>query len=77
MQLPYTIVILWSDEDQCYLVHLPEFPTQKFHTHGDTYEEALKNAQEVLELLIQEYQEDGKTLPQPLSVNEQSLTTTR
>ncbi len=77
MQLPYTIVILWSDEDQCYLVHLPEFPTQTFHTHGDTYEEALKNAQEVLELLIEEYKEDGKTLPQPLSVNEQSLTKIR
>ncbi|MGK7957163.1 MAG: type II toxin-antitoxin system HicB family antitoxin [Crocosphaera sp.] len=70
MKLPYTIVILWSDEDQCYLVHLPEFHTQKFHTHGDTYEEALKNAQEVLELLIEEYKEDGKTLPQPLSVSQ-------
>nr|WP_107668780.1 type II toxin-antitoxin system HicB family antitoxin [Cyanothece sp. BG0011] len=70
IQLPLTIVILWSDEDQCYLVHLPEFPTQTFHTHGDTYEEALKNAQEVLELLIKEYQEDGKTLPQPLSANQ-------
>ncbi|EAZ93388.1 type II toxin-antitoxin system HicB family antitoxin [Crocosphaera chwakensis] len=70
MKSPYTIVILWSDEDQCYLVHLPEFPTQKFHTHGDTYEEALKNAQEVLELLIEEYKEDGKSLPQPLSVNQ-------
>ncbi|MGB5594349.1 MAG: type II toxin-antitoxin system HicB family antitoxin [Crocosphaera sp.] len=75
MKSPYTIILLWSDEDQCYLVHLPEFPTQKFHTHGDTYEEALKNAQEVLELLIEEYQEDDKTLPQPLSVNEQSLIT--
>ena len=70
MKSPYTIVILWSDEDQCYLVHLPEFPTQKFHTHGDSYEEALKNAQEVLELLIEEYKEDGKSLPQPLSVNQ-------
>lgn len=56
MKSPYTIVILWSDEDQCYLVHLPEFPTQKFHTHGDTYEEALKNAQEVLQLLIEAQQ---------------------
>ncbi len=73
MQLPYTIVILWSDEDQCYLVHLPEFPTQKFHTHGDTYEEALKNAQEVLELLIEEYKKDGKNLPQPLSVNQLAI----
>ncbi|BAZ85438.1 type II toxin-antitoxin system HicB family antitoxin [Dolichospermum compactum] len=44
-------------------VHLPEFPTQKYHTYGDTYEEAVKNAQEVIEMLIAEYQEDGKTLP--------------
>jgi predicted RNase H-like HicB family nuclease len=65
MKLEYTIVIQWSDEDSCYLVHLPEFPSQEFHTHGDTYEEALKNAQEVLELLVEEYQEDGKLLPLP------------
>ncbi|KKD36742.1 MAG: type II toxin-antitoxin system HicB family antitoxin [Limnoraphis robusta] len=65
MKLHYTIVIQWSNEDQCYLVHLPDFPTQEFHTHGDTYEEALNNAQEVLELLVQDYQEDGKPLPQP------------
>ncbi|MFM6191347.1 MAG: type II toxin-antitoxin system HicB family antitoxin [Planktothrix sp.] len=65
MKLHYTIVILWSDEDHCYLVHLPEFPTQQFHTHGETYEEALKNAQEVLEILIEEYQKDGKSLPLP------------
>lgn len=65
MKLHYTIVIQWSNEDKCYLVHLPDFPTQPFHTHGDTYEEALKNAQEVLELLVQDYQEDGKPLPQP------------
>lgn len=63
MKLHYTITIYWSDEDQCYLVHLPEFPTQQFHTHGDSYEEALKNAQEVLEMLVFEYQEDGKPLP--------------
>jgi len=49
MKLPYIIVIQWSDEDNCYLVHLPDFPSQQFHTHGDTYEEALKNAVEVLE----------------------------
>ena len=63
MNLPYTIIIQWSSEDKCYLVNLPEFPTQKYHTHGDTYEEAVKNAQEVIEMLIAEYQEDGKPLP--------------
>ena len=42
------MVIVWSDEDDCYLVHLPDFPDQKFVTHGETYEEAATNGQEVL-----------------------------
>jgi antitoxin HicB len=65
MNSHYTIVIQWSQDDDCYLVHLPEFPTQPFHTHGDTYETALANAKEVIELLVEEYQQDGKSLPQP------------
>jgi len=60
MKLRYSILIQWSDEDQCYIVSFPEFG--KFaKTHGDTYEEAMKNAQEVLELLV----EDSEKLPQP------------
>lgn len=65
MKLRYTILIQWSDEDNCYLVGLPEFPSQQFHTHGETYEEALKNAREVLELLVEEYRELGQPLPEP------------
>ncbi|MTF40744.1 type II toxin-antitoxin system HicB family antitoxin [Cyanobacterium aponinum] len=63
----YTITIQWSDEDNCFVVFLPEFSQNVMQpvTHGETYEEALKNGQEVLELIIEEYQEDGKTLPQP------------
>ncbi|MGK7894879.1 MAG: type II toxin-antitoxin system HicB family antitoxin [Xenococcus sp. (in: cyanobacteria)] len=64
MQNRYTILIQWSDEDQCYIVSLPEWG-EFCHTHGNTYEEALKNAQEVLELLIESAKEDGETLPQP------------
>ncbi|MDJ0579490.1 type II toxin-antitoxin system HicB family antitoxin [Crocosphaera sp.] len=60
MKSRYSIVIQWSDEDQCYIVSLPEFGKYA-RTHGDTYEEAVKNAQDVLELLI----EDNKNLPQP------------
>ena len=70
MNLHYMVVIQWSDEDNCYLVHLPDFPSQQFHTHGDTYEEALKNAQEVLKLLVEEYQEDGKPLPEPKTLEQ-------
>ena len=52
--LRYEMIITWSDEDECYLVHLPDFPEQHYRTHGDTYEEAARNGQEVLELLLQE-----------------------
>ncbi len=65
----YTILIQWSEEDQKYIVSLPEFGPYA-HTHGDTYEEALKNAQEVLELLIEDYQANNKELPKTLSLNQ-------
>ncbi len=40
MSFHYSMVIQWSEEDQLFLVHLPEFGCQQFHTHGRTYEEA-------------------------------------
>ena len=69
MKSRYSILIQWSDEDQCYIVSLPEFGKYA-RTHGDTYEEAIKNAQEVLELLI----EDNIDLPQP-NVYQSAVTT--
>lgn len=60
MKSRYSIIIQWSNEDECYIVSLPEFGKYA-RTHGDTYEEAVKNAQEVLELLM----EDNNNLPQP------------
>ncbi len=62
--------IQWSDEDNCYLVHLPEFANELQHwrTHGDTYEEAAKNGREVLEMLIEDYQAKGEPLPQPATL---------
>jgi predicted RNase H-like HicB family nuclease len=62
----YSIVIQWSTEDQKYVVSLPEFGPYA-HTHGSTYEEALQQGQEVLELLIEDYQARGKPLPAPLT----------
>ena len=58
----YQMLIVWSEEDNCYLVHLPDFPEQTYRTHGNSYEEAAKNGQEVLELLLEE---DGLPLPTP------------
>ncbi|MBF2009572.1 MULTISPECIES: type II toxin-antitoxin system HicB family antitoxin [Chlorogloeopsis] len=69
----YSMVIQWSDEDNCYLVHLPEFPWQQFHTHGKTYEEAAKHGQEVIESLIEWYQEQGKPLPEAIALPQKPL----
>jgi predicted RNase H-like HicB family nuclease len=68
MKPQYSIVIQWSKEDQKYIVSLPEFGPYA-HTHGSTYADALKNGEEVLELLIEDYQIQGKPLPEPLTAN--------
>jgi predicted RNase H-like HicB family nuclease len=64
MNCQYSILIQWSNEDQKYVISLPEFGPYA-HTHGNSYEEALKNGQEVLELLIEDYQARNKPLPKP------------
>jgi predicted RNase H-like HicB family nuclease len=61
--LKYSVLIEWSDEDNKYIVTLPEFPN--CYTHGATYEEALRNGKEAIEALIEKYQYCGQPLPQP------------
>ncbi|MEH2383364.1 MAG: type II toxin-antitoxin system HicB family antitoxin [Nostoc sp.] len=64
--MKYTIVIQWSETDHCYVVSLPEFTDiMQPCTHGETYEDTLKNAQEVLEMLIESSLADGEPLPEP------------
>jgi len=62
----YAINIGWSDRDQAYLANVPELPG--CHTHGDTYEEALKNALEVIELWLETATDLGWPIPQPQSI---------
>ncbi len=64
--MKYTIIIQWSEEDKCYVVLLADFTNvMQSCTHGETYEEVLKNGQEVLEMLIDSCLEDGELLPEP------------
>jgi len=64
--MKYSITIQWSEEDNCFVVFLPEFEdVMQPVAHGDTYEETLKNAQEVLELLIESALNHNEPLPKP------------
>jgi len=64
MKGKYKIVIEWSQEDQCYVVSLPDFDIMQPCTHGDSYQEALDNAQDVIYLLENVYEQKQKPLPQ-------------
>ena len=64
--IKYTVEIKWSEADQCYVVFLPEFSdVMQPVTHGNTYDEAAKNAREVLEMLVSSNLDEGKSLPNP------------
>ncbi len=62
--MKYSIVIQWSDEDDAYVVSLPEWG-DAIHTHGDTYEEALARGKDLIEGLIEARTQAGEPLPQP------------
>lgn len=57
----YQLVLQWSEEDQCYVVTLPAW--QNARTHGTTPEEAVRNAREVLTLLIESAIRHGEPIP--------------
>lgn len=62
------MVIQWSEEDNSFLVGLPDFPGQQWRTHGETYEEAVTNGIKALESLVMDYETTGKTLPEPSTI---------
>jgi predicted RNase H-like HicB family nuclease len=66
-EIRWSMLIQWSDLDQAYLVTLPEWEGRTFNpvTHGDTYEEAARNGNEVLELLKESAEEHNRPLPAP------------
>ena len=59
----YEIIIYWSDEDQVFVAEVPELPG--CIAHGDTYEQALANAQQAIGLWIDTAKEYGDPIPQP------------
>lgn len=63
MNTHYSMLIQWSDEDQVFVVTLPEFHGCK--THGLTCEEAARNGHKALKLVSEAFQADGRTLPEP------------
>lgn len=63
----YSMVIQWSDEDQFFLVTIPEFSDRVMMpcTHGQTREEAIRNGEDVIEMYLEAWQSEGESIPTP------------
>ena len=59
----YSMRIHWSDEDRVYIVEVPELPGCK--THGRTYEEAVRQAQDAIDGWIYGHKAAGYPIPKP------------
>ena len=59
----YEIIIYWSREDQAFLAEVPELPGCM--ADGDSYEQALANAQSVIAEWIETAQAMGRPIPDP------------
>jgi len=59
----YEIIIYWSEEDEAFIVEVPELPGCM--ADGATYQEALANAEVVIQEWIETAQELGRHIPEP------------
>jgi|GEM_PF-3145128 len=60
----YSIVIQYSENDNCYVASVPEI--LGCMAHGDTREEAMQEIQTALSLHIEMMQEHGDKMPKPV-----------
>jgi predicted RNase H-like HicB family nuclease len=61
------MMVQWSDEDQLFLVTIPEFYDLVVMpcTHGKTREEAIHKGEEVIEMYLEARQKEGEVIPEP------------
>ncbi|MFA9462536.1 type II toxin-antitoxin system HicB family antitoxin [Thiohalorhabdus sp. Cl-TMA] len=63
MSIRYELIIYWSEEDQAFLVEVPELPGCM--ADGESYEEAVGNARQIIEEWIATARELGRPVPEP------------
>lgn len=59
----YSISLVWSEEDGCYVATVAEFPG--LSAFGDSPEEAVNEAKIAVEGFLKVYKEDGCPIPNP------------
>ena len=63
MNIKYEMIIYWSAEDSAFIVEVPELPG--CIADGETYQEAVQNAEIVIQQWLETAQELGRDIPTP------------
>ena len=63
MKIKYEMIIYWSDVDEAFLVEIPEL--SGCMADGETYQEAVQNAEVVIQEWIATAQSLGRSIPEP------------
>ncbi|ELR99391.1 type II toxin-antitoxin system HicB family antitoxin [Gloeocapsa sp. PCC 73106] len=64
MSVKYELIICWSESDQAFIVEVPELPGCM--ADGQTYVEAVTNAEVVIQEWIETAQDLGRDIPNSL-----------
>jgi predicted RNase H-like HicB family nuclease len=62
MEIRYELIIYWSEIDRTFIVEVPELPGCA--ADGETYQEAVQNAEVVIQQWIETAQELGRSIPE-------------
>lgn len=63
MSIRYELIIYWSEEDDCFIVEVPELAG--CFADGKTYSEAVSNAEIIIQEWIETAKELGRDIPEP------------
>lgn len=63
MSIKYEIIIYWSKEDDCFVIEVPELPGCM--ADGRTYQEAVSNAEVIIQEWIDTAKAIGRSIPEP------------
>ena len=63
MKIKYELILYWSEVDQSFIVEVPELPGCA--ADGETYQEAVQNAEVVIQQWIETAQDLGRPIPNP------------
>lgn len=59
----YEMVIYWSEADSAFVVEVPELPGCM--ADGESYQEAVANAEQIIKEWIDTAKEEGRPIPEP------------